>query len=109
MKVCEEGIGEGRYKFVEVRIEELRVFLIGLELAEVRMVQKEDDEKLHTKLTSLSASRTRTRRLIAVLPDLVVFHRKGFNDCERSSMKSAAFLCSLTSSSSDASMAELWC
>jgi hypothetical protein len=24
-------------------------------------------------------------------------------------MKSAAFLCSLTSSSSDASMAELWC
>jgi len=68
-----------------------------------------DDEKLHTKLTSLSASRTRTRRLIAVLPDLVVFHRKGFNDCERSSMKSAAFLCSLISSSSDASMVALKC
>jgi hypothetical protein len=42
------------------------------------------------------------------LPDLFVFHRKGFNDCRRSSMKSAAFLCSLTSSSSDASMVELW-
>ena len=41
MKVCEEGIGEGRYKFVEVRIEELRVFLKWLELAEVRKVQKQ--------------------------------------------------------------------
>ena len=40
MKVCEEGICEGRYKFVEVRIEELRVFLKGLELAEVRKAQK---------------------------------------------------------------------
>jgi hypothetical protein len=32
LKVCEEGISEDRYQFVKVWIEELRIFLEGLEL-----------------------------------------------------------------------------
>ena len=39
-KVCEEGICESRHKFLEVRIEELRVFLKGFELAGVRKVKR---------------------------------------------------------------------
>jgi hypothetical protein len=53
LKGCEEGICEGRYKFVEVRIEELRVFLKGLELAEVRKVQKK--KMMRSSIPSLPA------------------------------------------------------
>jgi hypothetical protein len=57
-------------------------------------------QRIHTKFTSLSVSRARTRRRTFVLPELVVFHKNGFKDLSRSARKSTEALWSLISRSS---------